>query len=392
MRIAWIVPGFQGRADEPGIPALTALACELAREHDLTVYSVRFPPRHERYVVAGVPVASFGAAPCTGERVGNRFRGRAATVARWGRVLSALHAAHQRAPLDLLHGFWATEPGMLAVLVGRLLGVPATVSVCGGELASVRPVGYGNRLQRLERGQIAGTLHLAQAIGVGSEDTRARLAARYPWLSSRIRDLPLGFDPAIFTPLATPSLDGTIVCIASWTPVKDHGLLLAAMRLLQERRPEARLVLVGERTDSEPARAIIAAHGLADCVESRGYLPQDEVAALLARARLSVITSWHEAQCLAVVEPLARGVPVVATPVGIARTLLRDATLGSLVPSRSPEVLAQVLEQVWDRAANEPASARAARATAVAHLALPRVAAHFIDQYQAMSQDRGIRQ
>ncbi len=95
MRIGWIVPGYQGTADEPGIPALTLLAQELAQQNDLQVFAVRFPPRRLDYAVNGVPVTSFGASPVQG----NRFRSRLASISRWGRVLSALRAEHRRGPI-----------------------------------------------------------------------------------------------------------------------------------------------------------------------------------------------------------------------------------------------------------------------------------------------------
>jgi glycosyltransferase involved in cell wall biosynthesis len=384
MRVGWIVPGFQGNGDEPGIPALTSLAVELRGVMDVRVFTVRFPPRDSEYEIQGIPVTSFGAAP----RSGNRFRWRAASARRWLRVLSAVRAAHRRAPFDTLHGFWATEAGMLASFAGRLLGIPVTVSICGGELASARQAGYGNRLHRWERAQVGFSLQMAAAIGVGSDDSRSRLAARYPWLVAKIRDLPLGFDPRFFTPTATPVNTETVVCVASWSPVKDHLLLLDGFHILSRRRPSARLLLVGERTDGAEAVAAIAKRGLAGGVRPLGYLPPREVAAVFAGAQISVITSWHEAECLAVVESLASGTPVVATPVGIARQLLRDPMLGTIVASRTPEAMADAVEYMLRRTKDEPRHMRLARAAAVEHLTMDRVAARFAAHYRELAGGR----
>lgn len=381
MRVGWIVPGFQGHAGEPGIPALTALAGELSHSLDLRVYAIRFPPRDSVYEVDGVPVVSFGAAP----EPGNRFRWRAASAHRWLRFLAALRVAHSRRPFDTLHGFWATESGMLACVAGKLLGIPVTVSICGGELASARPANYGNRLHRLERAQVGFSLQSATAIGVGSDDSRSRVLSHSPWLAAKIRDLPLGFDPRIFMSVSAPVNRETVVCVASWSPVKDHSLLLDGIRLLARRRPAVRLLLVGERTDGAEARAAIAARGLAGAVRPLGYLPPREVAAVVARAHLSVITSWHEAECLAVVESLASGTPVVATPVGIARRLLRDPALGALIPLRSPEAVADGLDAVLRATKDEPRQARLARADAVEYLAVGRVAERFLPHYRELA-------
>ncbi len=384
MRIGWIVPGYQGNADEPGIPALTLLAQELARENDLHIFTIRFPPRDLRYSVAGVPVTSFGA----GSVQGNRFQSRAASIARWIKVFRAIRAEHRRAPFAVLHGFWATEPGMLACAAGRLLGIPVVVSVCGGELASVRAVGYGNHRNRLERAQIAFALHFSSAIGVGSEDTHSRLAARYPWLADKTSDLPLGFDPVLFRPAFDASPSSHIVSVASWSPVKGHALLLDAVRLLRDWGHSPRLVLVGERTDGPAARKAVADRNLEECVELLGYQPRARVADLLREARMSVITSWHEAQCLAVVESLACGTPVVSTPVGIARTLLIDPRVGVIVPNRTPRQLALALQGMFTAADRETAADRSFRVQSVAYLAAPHVAERFQSCFERMVDKR----
>jgi glycosyltransferase involved in cell wall biosynthesis len=381
MRIAWIVPGFQGNADEPGIPALQGLARTIGANHDLRVFAVRYPPRAVRYCVDGIPVQSFGRARPDWDAL----RRRVASASRWQRVLEAIAVAHRRAPFAVLHGFWATESGMLAALAGRLLGIPALVSCCGGELAAVRSASYGSQLRAPERLQVALALHLATRIGVGSLDLRRRLLAPYPWLADRADLLPLGYDPAIFAapPEPAATVPGQIVCVASWSPVKGHALLLDALRLLIQRDTRAHLILVGERTDGPEAREAAARRGLAAHVRHMGAVTQREVAALLGHAAVAVIASWHEAQCLAVVEALASGTPVVATPVGIARELLDDPVLGACIPIRTPSSLAHSL-QWYLRAARRP-EAEARRRQAVAHLALPRVTECFLATYQLLA-------
>jgi glycosyltransferase involved in cell wall biosynthesis len=380
MRIGWIVPGYQGKPDEPGIPALTLLAQELAQRNDLHVFAVRFPPRRLDYTVDSVPVSSFGAAPAQG----NRFQSRLASVLRWAEVLRALRAEHRRAPFAVLHGFWATESGMLACAAGYLLGIPVVVSICGGEMASVRVTGYGNRRNRLERAQIALTLHLADRIGVGCEDARSRLAARYPWLVGKVAYLPLGFDPAQFRPMISARSEPRIVSVASWSPVKGHALLLDAVRLLRDWGSPVHLLLIGERTNGVEAGQAIAERGLNDWVEALGYQPQTTVAEVMNGARVSVITSWHEAQCLAVVESLACGVPVVSTPVGKARTLLKDVRFGTIVPNRTARSLAEALRTALAATETETISDRLARTQAVADLAVAPVAARFQTCYEGL--------
>ena len=379
-RIAWIVPGFQGDVEEPGIPALSILAEDLAHYCELHVYAVRFPKRTADYRVGQVAVRSFGNRedPASGTRLG-----RVRSARRWAAVLTAIAAAHRRAPYTLIHGLWASESGMLAVAAGRLLGLPSLVSVAGGELASVRPAGYGGQLRLPERLQVALTLNLADAIGVGSTDARRRILLRYPWLHARTRTLPLGYCPAMFGPRPAAPQPGRVVCVASWAPVKGHALLAAAVRILIDRGTPIELVLIGERTNGAEARAAVEAWGIGEHTRLVGAVPQSVVAMELHATAVAVVASWHEAQCLAMLEALACGVPVVSTPVGVARELLLDRWVGSVVANRTPICLAAAIGTYLSQPADGPEQ-RAARRRVAVPFAMPAVSARFLDAYEAL--------
>jgi len=246
--------------------------------------------------------------------------------------------------------------------------------------------------------QVALTLHLACHIGLGSRDARSRLLACFPWLAARSSLLPLGFEPGIFTPesdgmghervgqdlLGGPLGENTIVCVASWTAVKGHELLLDAVRLLLDGGVTARLLLVGERTDGPDAVAAVARRGLEGQVAGLGALPQLEVASLLRAARVSVITSWHEAQCLAIVESLACGTPVIAAKIGVASELLVNSKVGQVVAARSPAQVAAALRIQLARSAGSSSADRALRQAAVGHMALPEVVTRFLGVYERL--------
>lgn len=380
LRVAWIVPGFQGEVGEPGIPALGILAEDLAHYCELHVYAVRFPKRTADYRVGQVAVRSFGNREDPAR--GALWR-RARSARRWAAVLAAIAAEHRRAPFTLIHGLWASEPGMLAVVAGRLLGMPSLVSVAGGELASVRPAGYGGQLRLMERLQIALTLNLADAIGVGSVDARRRMLLRYPWLHARIRTLPLGYCPAMFGPLSAAPQPGRVVCVASWAPVKGHALLAAAVRILIDRGIPIELVLIGERTNGAEARAAVEAWGIGEHSRLVGAVPQSVVAMELHAAAVAVVASWHEAQCLAILEALACGVPVVSTPVGVARDVLRDGRVGSFVANRTPIRLAEALSTYLGLSVGGPEQ-HAARCAAATPYARPAVTEGFLAVYEGL--------
>jgi glycosyltransferase involved in cell wall biosynthesis len=106
---------------------------------------------------------------------------------------------------------------------------------------------------------------------------------------------------------------------ANLWPHKNHDLLLEAFRLLRERRPSRplRLVLTGHPLGRAGSlRARIAALGLADAAQWRGWVPRAELLGLLRRAAFLVFPSLHEGFGLPVVEAMASGCAVACSRAG----------------------------------------------------------------------------
>ncbi len=128
------------------------------------------------------------------------------------------------------------------------------------------------------------------------------------------------------------------------------------------RVPHVLLVAGGDETMVAGGRALAAEKGVADRVVFRGQVA--DARSTLAAADVFCLPSAYEAHALVVLEALACGLPVVATPVGAAPELLVDGENGALV-ERDAAAVAAGLDAV---AALDPASAAAAaRATAERH-------------------------
>ena len=56
---------------------------------------------------------------------------------------------------DVVHALWATDPGALACLFGRVLRAPVVVSVGGGEAVWLADIGYGGAGTRVGRARTA---------------------------------------------------------------------------------------------------------------------------------------------------------------------------------------------------------------------------------------------
>jgi len=177
---------------------------------------------------------------------------------------------------------------------------------------------------------------------------------------ARVEVVYSGTDPARYR----PGLDGSRVRrefgvpdgaplvgkVANFYPGwKGHDVFLAAARRILEVRRDARFLLVGKSTDSDAMRSAVAEAGLTDRVILAGY--RSDIPEILAAIDvLANSPRAREGLCVAILEALASGRPVVATRVGGIPEVVRDGETGLLVPPEDPAALASaVLRLVSDR-------------------------------------------
>jgi glycosyltransferase involved in cell wall biosynthesis len=291
---------------------------------------------------------------------------------------------HRREPFDVLHALWATEPGMLAAVAGRLLGIPVVVGIAGGELVALRDAGYGGQLARDDRVKSRVALRLADVVTGGSR-YMCELAA--PWAAAL--PLPLGIDTELFAPepggLSDPP---RLVHAGSLVPVKDQATLLRALAALRDRGVAFSAELAGEGYLEPELRALAESLGLAEHVRFLGALPHHELPAFYRGAAAFVLSSLHEAQCMAVLEAAACGVPTVGTAVGVAPELAPEAAL--TVPPRDPAALAAALHTLLRDDRRRAAMGLAALGIARGEYALECFAARARTVYAEARRRRGL--
>lgn len=318
MRLTLITPGFAADAADDCIPAVRALAAELARRHRVDVLALRYPTAAREYELDGVRVTALGGDRSFGVR-------RALLLARAGRWL---RRRARSGGIDLVHALWADEPGWLAVALDERLGVPALVSLLGGELARLPAIGYGHQLHRVPRWLVSRTLRRTRALTVGS-----------PWLGERLEDwrrrsngaggsparlAPLGVDSSRFRPGSAPDGDRleprgapNLLSVGSLTPVKAQATMLRALAAAARELPDARLHLVGEGPERAPLEALAAALGIAARVHFHGALPHVALPALYRSADLCLLTSLWESQSMVALEAAACGRATLGSAVGL---------------------------------------------------------------------------
>lgn len=307
MKIGFVLPGFSSNDRDWCIPALLNLVRLAAKDYEVHVFALEYPYRRDVYTVHGATVHSMN----------GRNRGKWYAPRLWSDTLSAVREEHRCAPFDILHGFWANKPSLIALIAGRALSVPVVVSVAGGELVGLRSISYGGQLTFFERTIVRWTVRGANRLTVGSRYLR-EIAER--WRTDTIL-LPLGVDSNMFSPGQEVKAHGSIriLNVGSLIPVKGQLPLLDAVAQLERR--DLCLEIVGsgrlEQELYQKARRL----RITNHVEISKPVAHDALVGKYRSADLIVQASQHEAQGMAVLEAASCGVPVAGTPVGVAPEL-----------------------------------------------------------------------
>lgn len=125
---------------------------------------------------------------------------------------------------------------------------------------------------------------------------------------------------------------------------KDLDLLLHAVAGMEA----TQLVLIGDGPQRQDLRQLATQLGIADRVTFAGWV--DDPGPLLATCDAFALPSRHEGFPLAVLEAMARHVPVVATDVGSVRDAVVHEETGLLVPPGDVDALRVALQRVLDDA------------------------------------------
>jgi len=168
------------------------------------------------------------------------------------------------------------------------------------------------------------------------EYARAGRAREWQRLVPRLRVLGNGVDVAAAGDDAAPPW--RVLFVGRLEAEKDLGTLIEAARQV----PECEVWIAGTGS----LRAALEEEARGTAIRFLGDQPHERIPELLAASRALVLCSVWEGVPNAVLEALAHGRPVIATPVGAIPELLQDGVHGRIVPVGDPERLAAALREV----------------------------------------------
>lgn len=139
--------------------------------------------------------------------------------------------------------------------------------------------------------------------------------------------------------------------------------LMQAVAQVRTRRPELLLVIAGPHCDATALRSAVGPDG--EAWIGLGVVSTEDKPALYRAADLFALPSRAENMPNTVLEAMAAGLPVVATPVGAVAEMIRDGESGFIVPVGDVPALADRIEQlVSDPALRQRMGAQAAETAA----------------------------
>lgn len=249
---------------------------------------------------------------------------------------------------DLIHAHFTYPDGWVAARLGRRYGVPVIIT----EQAMWGPSMEHQRSVR--RQAVWAAQHCAFHVAI-SRALRQSIV-KYSGDSARLRVIPDGVDGLVFRlpPTGHAFTPSQVLFVGNIRHVKGVDILLRAIALLAVRRPEVRLVLVGEsfyasyRAEYERMKQLAAELGINDRVEFAGGKTDEEVVRCMQECAVLVLPSRRESLGMVLAEALCCGTPVVSTRSGGPEDIV-TSDVGILVPPDDPAALADGILQVLER-------------------------------------------
>ncbi len=257
-----------------------------------------------------------------------------------GRLSDPRQVVREVLAADVVVGWWASWHTFLPITLAWLLRRPSLLIVGGFDTAAEPEFGYGFQLGGPRAWLSRLTMRAARTLMTNSEYSRAEIARNVGIPPDRVRVVHHGVpDVAAAGPLAGGVIGDPERPVAVTVGIVDRMNLerkgLRAFVQAAEHVPEVEFVVVGRLVGDAGVELARLAGGN---VRLAGWLEQEELEALLRRARVYVQASRHEGFGVSVAEAmLARCVPVV-TRAGALPEVVGDT--GVLLDEPSPRAVA----------------------------------------------------
>jgi glycosyltransferase involved in cell wall biosynthesis len=238
-----------------------------------------------------------------------------------------------RRKADLVH-FHGDYLEAIAAGLARSIGVPALLTLHGR--LSPRVLRSAGRIYRLPSHIVAVSSPIAEQLDSAGVPRR-HITVQHSGVDTGL------FYPAEYTPPVPPF---RVVVASTLIPLKDHGSLLEAVRLLHADAVDVQLEIAGAGPDRARLERIAPAG-----VRFHGQIDRPRVACLMRGCHAAALSSLDTTQAgegtpTFLMEAMACGLPFVATDAGGIPDLASRSGAGEIVPQGQPKALAAALKSL----------------------------------------------
>ena len=142
----------------------------------------------------------------------------------------------------------------------------------------------------------------------------------------------------------------TVGYIGRLRPEKGILNFIQAMPMLLRTRNDIRALILGDGQLQDEVAQYLKQEKLDDRVTFVGWVANDDVPDYLNKLRLLVLPSYTEGLPNVVLEAMACGTPVLATPVGSIPEVIKDGENGFIMEDNSPECIARNVSRALSQA------------------------------------------
>lgn len=250
---------------------------------------------------------------------------------------------HEGYDFDVIDAHYFYPDGVAAALLAQKFNKPLVITARGSDLNLIARYALPRRWIRWAAQRAD---HL---ITVSAGLKQVLLGMDVP--DDKITVLRNGVDTTLFSPVGRDSMRSklgmsgfVLLSVGNLVPGKGHDLVIGALSWM----PEAQLYLIGQGPCESQLRRQIAALGLENRVHITGNLTQLALRDYYAAADVLVLASGREGWPNVLLESMACGTPVVATPVGAAPLIVAAHEAGVLAGERNSRALFDAICRLRD--------------------------------------------
>ncbi len=268
-------------------------------------------------------------------------------------VLGTIRKIRKTFNFDLIDAHFVYPDGLAAVLLGWVFRKPVVVSARGSDINLYSQFPLIRRLLRCT------LLQSDRVVAVSQRLKEAMMRIGVP--DAKISVIPNGVDTEKFHPLVKSearkrlniAIDGDIVLsVGHLTPNKGFHLVIRAMKLLMQQRPQRNisLIIIGEGRCRRELEKMVAELGLDNHISFQGSVAHEQLLVWYSAADICCLASEIEGWPNVLLESLACGTPVIATAAGGIPEIIRSDRIGLLVDreeSKISEAIDTGLNKQW---------------------------------------------